>query len=87
MILVDLWKQDPVAWSETMITLKQGAVILLLPIINELNAQQLVSAGDIIGKVGTEETISHLEEAMAKSVSEGAKKSMQAAIDEIKNRP
>ncbi len=83
-ILMDLWKKNPVAWAETLKNLGEGAEILLLPILNDLDETQVVVASDILGKVGSQASIAPIQDAMTKMKSEAAKKSMQAAIDEIK---
>ncbi|MBK1829291.1 hypothetical protein JIN77_00995 [Verrucomicrobiaceae bacterium R5-34] len=84
-ILMDLWKKDPVVWSETLVGLGEGAQVLLLPVLDQLNEGQVVAASDILGKVGTVASIPLIEEVMAKRDDAG-KKSLQAAIDEIKKR-
>jgi len=86
-MLLELWRKDPVSWADTMKGLGEGAQILLLPILTELEEAQLIVASDILGETGNETTISHIEAAMEKSTSDVVKKSMQAAIDEIKNAP
>lgn len=85
-ILMDQWKQNPVNWAEILKGLGEGAEVLLLPILGDLNEKQIIVASDILSKVGTKASISIIEEAMAKATTEVAKKSMQAAIDEIKKR-
>lgn len=85
-ILMELWKKDPVAWSETVANLGEGAQVLLLPMINDLDDVQVVAACEILGKSATAACIPILEESIGKAKSDVAKKSMQAAIDEIKNR-
>jgi predicted Zn finger-like uncharacterized protein len=85
-ILMDLWNAAPVVWSDLLMKLGEGAQVLLLPHLGEMDTEHLVSAADILGKVGSKSCVTHLEQVMEKQESAG-KKSLQAAIDEIKNRP
>ncbi len=50
-----------------------------------MDTVHLVAAADILGKVGTPPCVTYLEEVMSKQDEQG-KKSLQAAIDEIKKR-
>ncbi|MFK7910054.1 MAG: MJ0042-type zinc finger domain-containing protein [Akkermansiaceae bacterium] len=84
-LLLELWEKDPVAWSETMISLGSGAQVLLLPKLKEMDASRITSASAILGKTATEPAILHIEEVMTEKEGQ-AKKSLQAAIDEIKRR-
>lgn len=84
-ILYELWQKDPAVWSDIMIQLGEGAQMLLLPKIKEMDLPLLVAASSIIGKVGTVDFIPYLE-AETESKDEQGKKSLQAAIDEIKKR-
>ncbi len=84
-ILIQLWEKDPVAWSDMLMRLGEGAQVLLLPKIKEMDAAHLAAASTILGKTATAACIPHLEEEMA-SKDEHGKKSLQAAIDEIKKR-
>ena len=85
-ILIDLWKKNPVVWAETLQGLGKGAELLLIPILSEFNDTQIVAASDILGEVGTSDSISYLKKAMGGEISATAKKSLQAAIDEIEKR-
>jgi len=85
LILMDLWKLDPVVWSDLLLQLGEGAQVLLLPGLNEMDNEHLVIAADILGAVGSKSCITHLEKVMSKQ-SPAGKKSLQAAIDEIKKR-
>jgi len=84
-ILGDLWDGNPAAWSEMMLQLGEGAQILLLPKLKDMDMPHLVSASEILAKTGTMDSIPLLEKVM-KSKEGQSKKSLQAAIDEIKKR-
>jgi len=84
-VLMDLWQSEPVAWSDLFLKLGEGAQILLLPHLKDMDTVQIVAAADILGKVGSPPCIAYLEEVMSKQDEQG-KKSLQAAIDEIKKR-
>jgi predicted Zn finger-like uncharacterized protein len=84
-ILIELWDKDPVTWSDIVMRLGEGAQILLLPKIKEMDVAHLAAVSAILGKTGTAACIPHLEQEMA-SKDEHGKKSLQAAIDEIKKR-
>ena len=85
LILIDLWNGDPAAWSDHVQSLGEGAQVLLLPLLKEMDTVHIVAAADILGKVGTESSIPHLEEVIEQQEEVG-KKSFKAAIDEIKKR-
>jgi hypothetical protein len=82
---MDLWQSEPVAWSDLFLKLGEGAQILLLPHLKDMDTVHLVAAADILGKVGTPPCVTYLEEVMSQQDKQG-KKSLQAAIDEIKKR-
>ncbi|MCP5538174.1 MAG: hypothetical protein H7A51_18325 [Akkermansiaceae bacterium] len=84
-ILMELWHKDPVKWSDVLLQLGSGAEVLLLPKVKEMDVAHVTAASDIIGKVGTEAGIEFLEGIMP-DLDEHRKKSLQAAIDEIKKR-
>ena len=84
-ILIDLWNTDPAAWSDHVQRLGDGAQMLLLPLLKEMDTVHIVAAADILGKVGTESFIPYLEEVIEKQEEVG-QKSLKAAIDEIKKR-
>ena len=84
-ILIELWDKAPVTWSDIVMRLGEGAQILLLPKIKEMDVAHLAAVSAILGKTGTAACIPHLEQEMA-SKDEHGKKSLQAAIDEIKKR-
>jgi len=84
-ILLELWQSDPGGWSETLIHLGAGAEILLLPRIKEMDMAHAMSASDILGKVGTAEGLKFLQGLLPEMEGQ-KKKSLQAAIDEIKKR-
>ncbi len=84
-LLLELWEKEPVAWDQTLISLGEGAQILLLPKLKEMDVAHIVSASAILGKIATEPAIPLIEEVMKEKEGQ-AKKSLQAAIDEIKRR-
>jgi len=84
-VLMDLWQSEPVAWSEHLLKLGEGAQVLLLPHLKDMDTVHIVAAADILGKVGSPPCVTYLEEVMSKQDEQG-KKSLQAAIDEIKKR-
>jgi len=84
-VLMDLWQSEPVAWSGLFLKLGEGAQFLLLPHLKGMDTVHIVAAADILGKVGTPPCIPYLEEVTGKQDEQG-KKSLQAAIDEIKKR-
>lgn len=84
-ILLELWLEDPAGWSETLVHLGNGAEILLLPKIKEMDMAHVISASDILGKVGTRACLEFLQGLMP-GMEGQKKKSLQAAIDEIKKR-
>lgn len=84
-ILLELWEKNPVTWSDTMVSIGEGAQVLLLAKLKDMDTVHIVSASDILGKTATAAAIPHIEEAM-KGKEGQAKKSLQAAIDEIKKR-
>jgi len=84
-ILWKLWEKNPAEWSEMMSGLGEGAQILLLPNLAKMNVAQVVAACEILGRVGTPSAISTLE-SVARASSGQKKKSLKAAIDEIKKR-
>ena len=63
----------------------EGAQILLLPKLAAMDTAHIVSASAILGKKATRPAIPYIEEVMNKKEGQ-AKKSLQAAIDEIKRR-
>lgn len=84
-ILLELWMKNPVAWSRMVIGLGENAQLLLVPQLDKMTAIQVIEAAGILGKVGGKDSIPMLEKAAEKH--EGAaKKSLQAAIDEIGKR-
>jgi len=85
LILMDLWNGDPAAWSDHVQRLGEGAQVLLLPLLEEMDAVHIVAAADILGKVGAASSIPYLESVSEKQ-EEGGQKSLKAAIDEIKKR-
>lgn len=85
LVLMDLWTKDPVRWSDLLISLGEGAQVLLLPGLEKMDAVHVVSASDILGKVGSKACIPYLEEVIEKQEEIG-QKSLKAAIDEIKKR-
>ncbi len=85
-LLIDLWKKDPVTWRSILEGLDKGAEIILVPMIADLNDGQIVAAADILSKVGTSHSLPYLKEAVRSEISAVAKKSLQAAIDEIEKR-
>lgn len=85
-ILIDLWGKDPVAWSDLFLSLGEGAQVLLLPRLKEMDTVHIVAASDILGKLGSKTCVTDLE-AVMEGLDETGKKSLQAAIDEIKKRP
>ena len=85
LILIDLWNSDPAAWSDHVQRLGEGAQVLLLPLLEEMDAVHIVAAADILGKVGASSSIPYLESVIEKQ-KEGGQKSLKAAIDEIKKR-
>lgn len=84
-ILLELWDKDPVAWSETMVSLGEGAQVLLLPELKDMDTAHIISASAILGKAAAKTAIPHIEEVMKQKDGQ-AEKSLQAAIDEIKRR-
>lgn len=84
-ILVDLWLENPVVWSSVMTQLGEGAEVLLLPIIKEMSAAQHAAASNILGNVGSPSCADYLE-GLIQELDEKKRKSLQAAIDEIKKR-
>ncbi|MBT8044205.1 MAG: hypothetical protein KJO79_04570 [Verrucomicrobiae bacterium] len=84
-ILMDLWEKSPAIWSAMLIKLGEGAEVLLLPKIKDMDVSHVTAAADILGKVGTKACVDYLEDIMPK-MEEQKKKSLQAAIDEIKKR-
>ncbi len=85
LILEDLWEVNPAAWSEMMLQLGEGAQILLIPKLKDMDLPHLVSACEILAKTGTVDSIPLLEEVMESKEGQSAN-SLQATIDEIKNR-
>lgn len=84
-ILMELWEKDPVVWGDSLIQLGEGAEVLLLPKIKDMDVAHVVAASDVLGKVGTKSGITYLEELLP-DLDERKKKSLQACIDEIKKR-
>ena len=84
-LLFDLWDKDPVAWGELMVSLGEGAQVLLLPKLEAMDTAHIVAASAILAKTATKPAISLIEEVMKKKEGQ-SKKSLQAAIDEIKRR-
>ena len=84
-ILLDLWKKDPVSWSEFFVQMGEGAQILLLPELDKMDTPHIISASGILGKVATESGITYIERVIEKKEGQ-SKKSLQAAVDEIKSR-
>ncbi len=85
-ILLELWEKNPAVWSETLMKLGEGAEVLLLPKLKEMDVSHVTAAADILGKVGTKATIEYIR-GILPEMDEHRKKSLQAAIDEIKKRP
>ena len=86
-ILMELWSDDPAGWADTVKKLGAGAELMLLPEIAGMSAEQVISASDILGEVGTRDCLEYLKEFLSKSKLDAKKtKSLQAAIDEIKKR-
>ncbi len=85
-ILVELWEKNPAVWSETLVKLGEGAEVLLLPKLKEMDASHVTAAADILGKVGTESGAGFIVQDVLPEMDEHGKKSLQAAIDEIKKR-
>lgn len=85
-ILYELWIADPVTWSDQVLSLGAGAQMLLLPNLEKMDTFHIVSAADILAKVGEFDCLEYLEAALKVVSDEAAKKSLKAAIDEIKNR-
>ncbi len=86
LILMELWEKDPVVWYDTFIKLGEGAQVLILPKMGGLDSPHFIAACDILGKTGTKACVSELQ-GMTKEKKGQEKKSLQAAIDEIKKRP
>ena len=84
-LLLELWNGDPVRSSQTIINLGEGSQVLLLPGLENMDIAHIVSASEILGKSAEKSAIPHIEEVM-RGKSGQAKKSLQAAIDEIKRR-
>jgi hypothetical protein len=86
-ILMELWNKDPASWAGTVKQLGPGAELMLLPALAGMNTEQVISASDILGEVGTKDCREYLKEFLSKSKLDAKKtKSLQAAIDEIKKR-
>ncbi|MGJ8676515.1 MAG: hypothetical protein ACSHX0_03265 [Akkermansiaceae bacterium] len=84
-VVMKLWEEDPVAWSDLLAQIGQSAEDLLLPKLKEFDLLHLVAAADILANVGSKASIPVLEEVRATKEGQSAK-SLQAAIDEIQNR-
>lgn len=84
-ILMELWESEPVIWADVVMMLGEGAQVLFLPKLGEMDVALLASATDILGQVAGKEAIPLMEEVM-KAKEGQAKKSLQAAIDEINKR-
>ena len=86
-ILMDLWNKDPARWSDYLLQLGAGAELVILPQINTMDVGRMVKASEILGDVGTKQSVDFLTKLMAESKMDAKKiKSLQAAIDEIKKR-
>ncbi|MGB0993154.1 MAG: MJ0042-type zinc finger domain-containing protein [Akkermansiaceae bacterium] len=85
-ILYALWTKEPVKWSDVLLMLGGGSEILLAPNLEGMDVVQLKSAADILAKTGSADSIPLMEKARDKQTQQSAKKSLQAAIDEIKKR-
>lgn len=86
LILMDLWNKEPVAWTDLLISLGDGAQFLLLPELAKMDTVHVVAAADVLAKVGAKEGIPAIQGAMAE-LDEKGKKALAAAIEEIKKRP
>ena len=84
-ILMDLWEQNPATWSDVMIQLGGGVEVLLLPKIKGMDTAHVKAACDILGKVGGKASLDYLGGLMS-VMDEQKRKTLQAAIDEIKKR-
>ena len=85
LVLMDLWNADPAAWSDQVQRLGDGAQVLLLPLLKDMDVVHLVAAADILGEVGTDSSIPYIE-SVIETKEEVGQKSLKAAIDEIKKR-
>lgn len=87
LILMELWDKDPARWSDYLLRLGAGAELVILPKIEQMDMGHLMKATEILGNVGTKESVDFLTKVIAESKPDAKKiKSLQAAIDEIKKR-
>ncbi len=86
LVLMELWSKDPVEWSPLFLKLGEGAQVLLLPSLNQMDTVHVVAAADILGKVGSKACVPELEKAAEQQTEELSKNSLKAAIDEIEKR-
>ncbi len=84
-ILMELWDEEPVVWSELLITLDGDAEAMVLKDIKSMNTKQFLLACHVLKQVGTEGSLGILK-SMLNTKEEQSEKTLKATIDEIEKR-